>query len=92
MKMTITVRKKSPAETKFFDFFDFLKRSASGMTFVFSVTKDFICFSCFKVFEISTTSVVGMNDESLLDTERSLFSKYSLYINLKIVTSSIQPI
>ena len=90
--MAITVRKKSPAETKFFDFFDFLNRSASGMTFVFSVTKDFICFSCFKVFEISTTSVVGINDESLLDTERSLFLKYSLYRNSKIVKTSTQPI
>ena len=90
--MAITVRKKSPAETKFLDFFDFLNRSASGMTFDFCVTKDFIFFSCFKVFEISTKSVVGMNDESLLDTERSLFLKYSLYKNLKIVTTSTQPI
>ena len=79
--MAITVRRKSPAETEFFDFFDFLNRSASGVTFVFSVTKDFIFFSCFKVFEISTTSVVGINDEYLLDTETSLFLKYSLYKN-----------
>ena len=86
--MTMTVRKKSPVDTKFFDFFDFLKRSASGMTVVFSVTKDFIFFSCFKVFEISTTSVVGIDDESLLDTERSLFLKYSLYKNLKFVTTT----
>ena len=82
--MTITVRRKSPAETKFFDFFDCLKRSASGVTFVFSVTKTFILFSCFNVVEFSATSVVGMNEESLLDTERSLFLKSSLYENLNL--------